>query len=128
MRQGTFFSITFRYDINLLVEKLENKAKIMARNQEKFRTLSIGRFQIKDSLEHIPSSLDALVSDLCKDNNFNFPLLRQFEVLQKLKPRKKAPAVNLLKRKGVYPYEYFSSFAHIRNSHTFPPRENFSQL
>ena len=53
-RGKELFSITFRYDINLLVEKLENKAEVMARNQEKFRTLSIGRFQIKDSLEHNP--------------------------------------------------------------------------
>ena len=106
-----FFPLNhFRYDINLLLEKLKIKAKVMARNQEKFRTLSIGRFQIKDSLEHIPSSLDALVSDLCKDDNFNFPLLRQFEVLQKLKQRKKTPAVKLLKRKGVYPDQFFSSF------------------
>ena len=84
-RGKELFSITFRYDINLLVEKLENKAEVIARNQEKFRTLSIGRFQIQDSLEHIPSSLDALVSDLCKDSNFNFPLLHQFEVIQNLK-------------------------------------------
>ena len=125
VRQGTFFPIIFRYDINLLVEKLKTKAKIMARNQEKFRTLSIGRFQIKDSLEHIPSSLDALVSDLCKDNSFDFPLLHQFEIVQKLKQRKKVSAVKLLKRKGVYPYEYFSSFEHIKNSRTFPSRKNF---
>ena len=110
---------------NLLVEKLQTKAEVMARNQEKFRMLSIGRFQIKDSLEHIPSSLDALVSDLCKDVNFNFPLLRQFEVIQKLRRCKRAPAVKLLKRKGVYLYEYFSSLEHITNSRTFPSRENF---
>ena len=107
------------------MEKLETKAKIMARNQEKFRTLSIGRFQIKDSLEHIPSSLDALVSELCKDNSFDFPLLHQFEIVQKLKQRKKVPTVKLLKRKGVYPYEYFSSFEHIINSRTFPSRKSF---
>ena len=107
------------------MEKLETKAKIMARNEEKFRTLSIGRFQIKDSLEHIPSSLDALVSDLCKDDSFKFPLLRQFEIVQKLKRRKKDTAIKLLKRKGVYPYEYFSSFEHIINTSTFPSRESF---
>ena len=65
------------------------------------------------------------MSDLCKDINFNFPLLHQFEVIQNLKQRRKLPAVNLLKRKGVYPYEYFSSFEHITNSRTFPSRENF---
>ena len=107
------------------MEKLQTKAEVMARNQENFRKLSIGRFQINDSLEHIPSSLDALVSDLCKDVNFNFPLLHQFEIVQKLKQRKKAPAVKLFKRKGVYSYEYFSSFEHTTNSHTFPSRENF---
>ena len=125
MTRKLFSHSFFRYDINLLVEKLETKAKIVARNQEKFRTLSIGRFQIKDSLEHIPSSLDALVSDLCKDDSFDFPLLRQFEIVQKLKQRKRVTAVKLLKRKGVYPYEYFSSFEHITNSCAFPSRKSF---
>ena len=103
----TRLSNYFRYDINLLLEKLKIIAKVMARSQEKFRTLSIGRFQIKDSLEHIPSSLDALVSDLCKDDNFNFPLLRQFEVLQKLKQRKKNSRCKIIKPKRRLPLRIF---------------------
>ena len=49
------------------MEKLDKEANLMASNQEKFRTITIGNFQIKDSLEHVPSSLDALMTDLCKD-------------------------------------------------------------
>ena len=56
----------------------------MASNQEKFRTITIGKFQIRDSLEHVPSSLDALMTDLCKDKTFTFPILKQFEPYKRL--------------------------------------------
>ena len=57
---GIFFFFFFffcRYDINLLVEKLEKSVKALANNREKFRTITVGKFQIRDSLEHVPSSL-----------------------------------------------------------------------
>ena len=61
--QDKKFFFILRYDINLLVEKLDKEANLMASNQEKFRTITIGKFQIRDSLEHVPSSLDALMTD-----------------------------------------------------------------
>ena len=96
----------------------------MARNQEKFRTVDIGRFQIRDSLEHIPSSLDSLMEDLVKDESFTFPILHQFEPYVRLPERKKSRGLKLLKRKGVYPYEHFSSYKSLKVSE-FPPKEAF---
>ena len=96
----------------------------MTSNQEKFRTITIGNFQIKDSLEHVPSSLDALMTDLCKDETFTFPILKQFEPYKRLWTRQKVKGLKLLKRKGVYPYEYFSSYDSIKNSQ-FPPKDAF---
>ena len=92
------------------MQKLQKSAKVMAKNQEKYRTLDIGRFQIRDSLEHIASSLDSLVNDLCQDSTFAFPLLNQFELLKDMPTRKRQVAIKLLKRKGVYPYEHFKSY------------------
>ena len=94
--------------------------EVLAKNQEKLRTITISRFQIRDSLEHVPSSLEVLMSDLCKDVAFTFPLLKQFDPYKKLNVRQRMKGLKLLKRKGVYPYEYFSSFESIKNSQ-FPP-------
>ena len=96
----------------------------MARNQEKYRTVTIGRFQIRDSLEHISSSLDSLMTDLCQDKSFTFPILRQFQPYVKLPLRKKSRGLKLLKRKGVYAYEHFTSYESLKVSE-FPSREAF---
>ena len=114
----------FRYDIHLIVEKMDGATKVLARNQEKFRSITIGRFSIRDSLEHIPSSLDSLMRDLCKDQSFSFPILRQFEQYVKLPQRKKRKGLKLLKRKGVYPYEHFTSYEALKKG-GFPPKDAF---
>ena len=51
--------------------------QILAKNSERFRSLTLGRFKIQDSLEHMPASLDALVKDLNQTENFEFPIVRQ---------------------------------------------------
>ena len=98
--------------------------KVLARNQEKFRTVDLGRFQIRDSLEHIPSSLETLMNDLCNDKSFTFPLLRQFKPYAELSLRRKNMGLKLLKRKGVYPYEHFTSYESLHMTE-FPPKEAF---
>ena len=66
--------------------------EVLARNSEKFRTLTIGRFKIQDSLEHISASLDALVQDLNQTSNFSFPILQQMKRFQKIPIRQKSKA------------------------------------
>ena len=97
----------------------------MAKNQEKYRSLDIGRFSIRDSIEHIPSSLEALVNDLRKDASFTFPLLNQFDPIKNLMPKKKLAALKMLKKKGVYPYEYFKNFKSLQTTKKFPPQAAF---
>ena len=101
---------------HLLMQKMEGSVNVLAKNQEKFWTITIGKFQIRDSLEHVPSSLEVLMSDLCKDKTFTFPLLKQFDPYKKLSARQKMKGLKLLKRKGVYRYEYFSSYESLKNS------------
>ena len=69
------------------MEKMEKSVNVLAKNQEKCRTITIGKFQIRDSLEHVPLSLEALMSDLCKDKSFTLPLLKQFDPYKKLSAR-----------------------------------------
>ena len=44
----------FRYDLHLIVEELnvhrfKRRVKVLAKNSEKFRTLTLGKFKIQDS-------------------------------------------------------------------------------
>ena len=103
---------------------MDKASDLLASNQEKFRTITIGKFQIRDSLEQVPSSLEALMSDLCKDETFTFPILRQFEPYKRLWARRKSKGLKLLKRNGVYPYEYFSSYDSIKNAQ-YPEKDAF---
>ena len=64
------------------------------------------------------------MDDLCKDKSFTFPLLHQFEPYKKLTARGKSPGLKLLKRKGVYPYEHFTTYESLQTKR-FPPREAF---
>ena len=71
----------FGYDLHLIVEELnlsqfKKNPKVLAKNSEKFCTLTLGKFKIQDSLEHISASLDALVKDLNQTSNFSFPILQ----------------------------------------------------
>ena len=74
--------------------------KILAKNSERFRTLTLGRFIIHDSLEHMPASLDSLVKDLNQTENFTFPIVRQMQRFMKLKWRQKKRSVNVNKKRN----------------------------
>ena len=67
----------------LNVSKFKHNVKVSAINSEKILTLTLGKFKIQDSLEHISGSLDALVQDLNQTSNFTFPILQQMERYKK---------------------------------------------
>ena len=72
--------------------------KSWQKNSEKFRTLTLGKFKIQDSLEHISVSLVlvlALVQDLNQTSNFSFPILQQMERFKKIPARQKSKALKL---------------------------------
>ena len=111
--------------MHLILQHLTTSGKVLAKNQEKYRSLDVGKFQIRDSIEHIPSSLEALVNDLRNDKHFSFPLLNQFEPIKNLDLRRRKIAMELLQQKGVYPYEYFKSFESLQSARKFPPKKAF---
>ena len=99
-------------------EEEEIKINVIAQNAEKYMAFYIGKhLAFIDSLAFLNSSLDKLASNLDEDDYiytkkyFTDPL--QF---------------NLMKRKGVYPYDYMDSFSKF-NDTELPEREEFySQL
>ena len=109
----------------LNVSKFKQNPKVLVKNSEKFRTLTLGKFKIQDSLEHISGSLDALVQDLNQTSNFTFPILQQMERYKKIPVRQKSKALKLLKRKGVFCYEHFQSLQEMKKSRNLPSKDSF---
>ena len=92
--------------------------KVIAQNSEKYMAFYIGKhLAFIDSLAFLNSSLDKLSSNLEEDDYiytkdyYNDPL--QF---------------NLMKRKGVYPYDYMDSFSKFNDTELPSIEEFYSQL
>ena len=116
--------------MHLLLEEFQMhtsvyKPKVLAKNSEKYRTLTLGRFIIQDSLEHMPASLDALVKDLNQTENFTFPIVRQMQRFVNLKWRLKKKGLTMLTRKGIFCYEHYTSFHQIKAATSVPPIDAF---
>ena len=118
------------YDSHLIIERANelaqnNRIDIIAQNSEKFITFAFKNLCFKDSFSFLSSSLDKLVK-LSKyeegekkenwQNNFKFsqrnPYVSNDEDL------------DLLTDKGVYPYDYFTSFDKFREKQ-LPPKDAF---
>jgi len=111
-----FFHNLKGYDSHLIIQALSNtemKDKIQAipQTEEKYLTLSIGNIKFIDSMAHMNLALDALASSLPKDKFYN--MKKNF-----------GDKAEMLMRKGVYPYEYMSSFDKF-NETQLPPIEKF---
>ena len=91
------------YDSHFIIKKLGKNFNIsvIAQNFEKYISFTIDALKFIDSFQFMSSSLDQLVSNLPKDS-FNYTDLefKEFETYQ----------IELLKKKGVYPYSYMDSF------------------
>ena len=122
-----FFHNLFGYDIHHFVKALSNKRgklQCIPNNEEKYISLSfrifVGRNQKKkpifheirfiDTMKFMASSLDNLVRNLQKD---------QLNHTSRIFGDK----IDLLTRKGVYPYEFMDSFEKF--NYQLPPKEAF---
>jgi hypothetical protein len=81
-------------------------------NMEKYMTFGVGQLQFIDSLQFMNSRLDKLVANLQTEN---MVITAQSHTDTELA---------LLRRKGVYPYEYVDSFERFDEAR-LPPKEAF---
>ena len=107
------------YDGHLIMSTLgvskaaENqKISCIPNNMEKYMTFSIGQLQFIDSLQFMNSSLDRLSTNL------------QTEDLVMTSSGVSDSELTLLRRKGVYPYEYVDSYERF-DEIKLPPQESF---
>jgi hypothetical protein len=100
------------YDSHFLVKvlgKFTDKVRVIPNNMEKYMSISVGRFRFIDSFQFMSASLEALAKNLKK-----FPNLES-EIKEN---------VDLLKQKGVYPYDYMDSWEKFEKT-KLPPISGF---
>ena len=106
-------------ELGELIKKGEENIKInvIAQNAEKYMAFYIGKhLSFIDSFAFMSSSLDKLAGNL-EDEDFIYTKDYFTDPVQ----------FNLMKRKGVYPYDYMDSFSKF-NDTELPKREDFYSL
>ena len=124
-RKIPVFFHNFRgFDSHLIVPALGNhkdrKLKVIAQTMEKYMQLQFGDHLVyKDSLQFMACSLERLAANLLKSGRNGFRhLLHEFAAHSDAD-------VDLLLRKGVYPYDYVVSEARLTETKQLPPRDAF---
>ena len=98
---------------------LKNKEiNCIPNNTEKYISFSIEKLDFIDSLQFMNASIERLVSNLSKNGADMFAVLRKHTEAEK---------VQLLLRKGVYPYDYMDSGKKI-DKETLPSQECFYSI
>ena len=87
------------YDSHLIVQAIQDaeNVSILPTNMEKYISFTVDRLRFIDSYQFMNESLDELSKSLSTDD---------FVQLRNQYPNK----LNLLRRKGVYPYDFMNSF------------------
>ena len=113
------------YDSHLVVSALdifpEIECKVIGQSMEKYLTLTWGpHIVFKDSLQFMPCSLETLASNLLKSGRGNF---KHF-----LANTDNTKPVDMLLRKGVYPYDYMDSWARFKETALLASEAFFNRL
>ena len=93
------------------------EVRVIAQHMENYLSITVDRFKFIDSLQYNPQSLGNLVKTLEVDE---FKYLREAFPIQH--------EFQLIKRKGVYPYDYMDSFARFDESRQPSQDAFFSKL
>ena len=113
------------YDSHLVSQALEyfpqKDIRIIGQGLEKYLTLQFGdHILFKDSYQFLSASLEQLAKNLFNSGGIDrFPNL--FKELQNEKNEDK---IDLLIKKGIYPYEYMNHWERFKER-TLPPKEEF---
>lgn len=112
------------YDMHFIIRELNKYDQKFSRisalpdNTEKFRVLQLNNFVFLDTTAFLPISLDKLAENLHDSSD------HKYEILDQLNLYSTAEQKNLLLRKGIYPFEYMSSFDKFLDSN-LPKKEDF---
>ena len=126
------------YDSKLLLNvinkntKTRTPPKFLFSNLQKLRYLTYNSFKFKDSLEHLPSSLSKLVSELNNPHqNHSFPIFHQSKIIKSYlninesKESSNQKIKMLTGGKGIYPYSLCNDAEIMKKIKIFPKIECF---
>ena len=120
---NVFFHNLRGYDSHFLMQevgKFNKNITVIPNNSEKFLSFSIGNINFKDSYQFMAESLAKLSENLVKkekaENNPN--------VFKYLSTEFKGEELELLKQKGIFPYEYLDSFDRFKETE-LPGKDKF---
>ena len=113
---NVFFHNLKGYDSHFLIQKggkFNKKIGVIPNNTEKFLSFNIDKVKFKDSYQFLMTSLDSLTRNLVKKEiTENNP-----DVLKNLSSESKDEQLQLLKRKGIFPYDYLDSSIDLMKHH-----------
>ena len=115
-----FFHGLSNYDSHFIIQKLYNfsstEIKIIPKNTEKYLSFSVGCVHFKDSYQFLSESLAILVQNLMDKGSDHFVYVNKFI--------KDDEQRELLKQKGIFPYNYMKDVHVLRKKH-LPKKEEF---
>ena len=115
------------HDSHFMISKADEcKCRMLsciAQNSEKFLSFSFDRFEFKDSMAFMATSLDKLVQ-LNKSNNKPLEELFKHTAWGARKHITACTDLDYLTSKGVYPYKYMNSFERF-NETQLPSKQDF---
>ena len=115
-----FFHGLSNYDSHFIIQKLYNfsstEIKIIPKNTEKYLSFSVGCVHFKDSYQFLLESLAILVQNLMDKGPDHFVYVNKFI--------KDDEQRELLKQKGIFPYNYMKDVRVLRKKH-LPKKEEF---
>ena len=106
-----------RYDAHLIAPALgrhPGRINVIANNMTKYVSFSLGRLRFIDSLRFMSASLEKLVANLPSDGFDNLEAHTDH--------------TELLKRKGVFPYDHFGGPARLEETQLSPKSAFYSRL
>lgn len=94
------------------------KLQGLSYNMNKLRTLNMWIYKFIDSMAFLDSSLDSLVKDLVIGNH-------DFSLVRKCGIAKNDAQLDLICRKGIFPYSALRSLQEFEDATEIPPKELF---
>lgn len=129
-RIPVFFHNLKDYDahhIMSVIGKYKHKRiNCIPQNHEKYIAFSLGNLDFVDTFQFMSTSLEKLSINLAKEGLHKFPHLEAY--VTSTHPGNKQMKLQLLSRKGVYPYRYINSFKRFEEKALSPQKAFFNDL
>jgi hypothetical protein len=128
-RIPVFFHNLKGYDahhMNAIGRFKHRKINCIPQNHEKYISFSLGRLDFVDTFQFMSTSLDKLSTNLAKEGIHKFPHLQGY--VASTHPGNQETKLQLLSRKGVYPYRYMNSTKRFEETSLPPQRVFYNDL